>query len=316
MNKRAVVPLVIGLVVGVVAIKMGMDLLSKARGDNQPEVGLKIVVAKARIDREHVILKDQIRMVDVPEALMPKGAFTDPEALVNRVAAQHIPIGMFISEAMLRPPGSRAGISAAIPPGYRAVAVKVDEYAAVGHWLQPESRVDLLVVMNVRRGGKTVSESRVVLRNVRVLAVGKTMDATGKTGTVQGRSVTLLVRQQDAKRVHLASTKGRIRFAMRGQGDEKDEEPDDLDELATDEKKKPDAKPSFMETLLTGMAKQAAAGTPGALTLATTAPKPWTVEVIRVGRKKGEVIRFAGPNSTERIESEKAGGQSSAASGG
>ena len=299
MNKRAVVPLVIGLVVGVVAIKMGMDLLSKARGNNRPTVGLKIAVAKARIDREHAIGKDQIQMIEVDEVLVPKGAFTDPEALLTRVAAQHIPIGMYISESMLRPPGAKAGITAAIPPGWRAVAVKVDEYAAVGHWLQPGSRVDLLVVLNVRRGAKTVSESRVVLRNVEVLAVGKTLDNTGKTGTVQGRSVTLLVRQADAKRVHLASTKGRIRFAMRGLGSEEDEEPDGLDEFAAAPKKKPADKPSFMETLLAGLAKRASAGQ---LALATPqpAPKPWTVELLGAGSKV-KTIRFAGPNSTERI---------------
>ena len=52
MSKRAIIPLVIGLGVGVVALKMGLDVVKRAKGSRREIEGVLVVVAKAPIERE------------------------------------------------------------------------------------------------------------------------------------------------------------------------------------------------------------------------------------------------------------------------
>ena len=212
---------------------------------------------------------------------------------MGRVASTSLVDGMFISEAVLRPPGSKAGLEATIPPGYRAVAVKVDEFVAVGNWLNPGARVDVLVVMNTNRRDRG-SSSRVILRNIEVLAVGQVLDTPSKPGKqVSGRSVTLLVLEADAPKIHLASSKGKIRFALRG--GRKSGVSDELDYASASESE-----------LLGEESPQAAEPRPIAqptspVAMVTPAVnRTWTVELI-TGQSKSQRFEFAGPRSYRRV---------------
>jgi pilus assembly protein CpaB len=61
-----------------------------------------------------------------------------------------------VTETKLAPIGSGAGLPPSIPPGMRAMSVKVDEVIGVAGFVVPGTRVDLVVTL---RGAGQTEES-------------------------------------------------------------------------------------------------------------------------------------------------------------
>jgi len=215
---RSIVPLLVGLGVGFYAVKLGVDMVKKAQGAVDGNV-VKIVVAAREAPVGIEYSAEMLQLVEVPRALVPAGTFTDPAEVVGRVASHSLRSGGYISEDVLAPPGSPPGLNVRIPKGYRAVAVKVDEFSSVAGFLNPGSRVDLIAVMTCRGAQKRETISRTILEDIMVAAVGQEMADSKDPGATVTRSVTLLVKPQDAALLHLADTKGKIRLALRQQED-------------------------------------------------------------------------------------------------
>ncbi len=200
---------------GFFAIKMGVDMVKRAKGD-EPE--LKAVLVSARqIDAAQRIEESMLSTKQVPGNLVPSEGFFDKPSLVGRVTAMGIPPGVPITKSMLAPPGSEPGLSATIPPGYRAVSVKVNEESAVAGFIMPGSRVD------VSASDPKGCGSRLILTDVEVGAVGQSLSQVGPDGkTVRmAKSVTLFLRPDEVQILHSHSGRGRIKLALRGFGKEK-----------------------------------------------------------------------------------------------
>jgi pilus assembly protein CpaB len=161
----------------------------------------------------------------------------------------------------------------------RALSVAVNDVVGVAGFVTPGTMVDVLVTGKVSggtRGGEDTI-TRTILENVRVLAAGQKIeqDRDGKPQTVP--VITLLVSPEDAGRLAMASTEGKIQLALRNTIDTKNSNP-----------------PAVLQTSLfssgsppAGPPKHVAAKTPQA------APPPFTVEVI-VGNKR-ETKSFQNP---------------------
>ncbi|MFO0972671.1 MAG: Flp pilus assembly protein CpaB [Phycisphaerae bacterium] len=222
MKAKTFIPLIAGLGIGFVAIRMGRDMLQRAEGSSGPGIG--VVIAAGSIDPAAAVTAQCLALSKVPSALIPRGAFADPKALVGRVAKALIPQGVMITEQMLAPPGTQPGLSSRIPDGYRAVAVKVDEASSVGGFITPGSHVDVSAVMTERFGSRDRTSSRIILQNVCVGAVGQSLNSMGPDGKTSqlSRSVTLLLKPDDVPKLQMASAKGLIHLAMRNGRDEED----------------------------------------------------------------------------------------------
>jgi len=218
MKARTLIPLVIGLGVGFFAIKMGVDMVQKAKG--APTETSEIFVSAQSIEVATRITETMVCARAVPAPMVPRDAFTDAEALVGRVTGMSIVPGIPITKQMLAPPGSEPGLRAKIPAGYRAVSLKVNEESAVAGFIMPGSRVDVLVS---GRSGKEMS-SRVILTDVEIGAVGQSLSQVGQDGkTVRmSKSVTLFLKPEDVQILHANSGRGKFRLALRGDADRRD----------------------------------------------------------------------------------------------
>lgn len=215
MKPRTIIPLVAGLGIGFVAIRMGRDMLQKAEGAQGPST--QVVVAAGTIEPASALTPQLVGTKKVPASLIPQGAFTDPKALVGRVSKSLVPQGVMLTEQMLAPPGTQPGLSSRIPDGFRAVSVKVDEASSVAGFLTPGSTVDVSAVMTERINTRERTYSRIILQNVTVGAVGQSLSSLGQDGKSSqlSRSVTLLLKPDDVPKLQMASTKGNIHLAMR-----------------------------------------------------------------------------------------------------
>ena len=219
MKGRAIIPLVVGLAVGVLAIKIFADVLRKARGAGSGE-SIAVVCAATDIGPTVEITESMVEVKATPKSLIPDLSFTKLEDVVGRVASLTIPRGMPVVPTLLAPKGTPPGMAVRIRDGYRAVAVKIDEFAGVAGWIKPASHVDVVAVMHTQGASRSQGTiSKVILENVEVLAVGQDIGISGDTAASVTKSVTLLVRPEDVPKLHLAATKGTLRLAMRNQRD-------------------------------------------------------------------------------------------------
>ncbi len=292
MKGKAIIPLVLGLGIGIFAIKMFFNVLNKAKGSTGETV--QVVRAKIDIMPTLEITEQMVEMAGVPESLCPKLAARDIKEVVGRVTANSIPQGCPIVASLLAPKGTLPGMAARIRDGYRAVAVKVDESVGVAGWLKPGSRVDVVAVMTGKGGAGNEIVSSVILQDVGVLAVGQEIGNNGETGAAVTKSVTLEVAPDDVPKLHLAATKGTIRLAMRNQADDNplraaSASDKDIVGLSTSTGRNV-AKPSFLENIFGKLPKMQAKATDKRVVATKPAAEVKQAPVAR--RKPGWVVEI------------------------
>jgi len=102
----------------------------------------------------------------------------------------------------------------------------VNDVIGVAGFVIPGTMVDVLVTGQVPGSTQNNNITRTILENVPVLAAGQKVeqDREGKPQTVP--VVTLLVNPQDADKLTMASTEGKIQLALRNTVDSKLVKPD------------------------------------------------------------------------------------------
>src|SRR5207253_806590 len=100
-----------------------------------------------------------------------------------------------ILEAKLAPVGAGAGLPAVIPPGMRAVSIRVDDVVAVAGYVMPGTRVDVLLTGSP--GNRSDALTRTILENVLVLAAGQKIQPDGQGRPEKVSVVTLLCSGED-----------------------------------------------------------------------------------------------------------------------
>jgi pilus assembly protein CpaB len=220
MNPKAIIPLIAGIGIAGFAGKLGFDYLRKAEAGQVKQT--QIWAAAIDIPLGTAIEESMLIAMNFPVNSMPQGAFADKAKLIGRVPRMAAPAGLPVLEAMLSPAGTMPGII--VPPGLRAVAVKVDESSGVDNHLRPGAFVDVIGFFNRRNNKDTIA--RTIVENVQVAAVGErvsavtTEDPDAKKSAAQKRpprAVTLFVKPEQVSVLHLAEQEGKIKLSMRGE---------------------------------------------------------------------------------------------------
>jgi pilus assembly protein CpaB len=213
---RTVVVMSIATIMATVA-SVGVYLAIKRLGVREVEVAHTfVVVASHNLPTGTRVADKDVKLVAWPSRNPVPGSFAAPKDVVNRGLITAIGENEPLTETKLAPIGSGAGLPPSIPPGMRAMSVKVDEVVGVAGFVAPGTRVDVVVTL---RGNGQAEETmtRTVVSNVLVLTAGTRIDqAQAKDGQPTPSSVvTLAVMPNDAERIALASSEGRITLALR-----------------------------------------------------------------------------------------------------
>jgi len=175
----------------------------------------KVVVANADLSLGSELSADDLTTLDWPAGAVPEGAFDNPTALVGRGLIASVVHHEPILPGKLASKEADSGLPPIIPNGKRAVSVKVNEVIGVAGYVLPGTHVDVLATANASNGADSVT-TKVVLSNVEVLAAGTRLEQDSKDAKpIQVTVVTLLVTPEDAERLTLASTEGKIQLALR-----------------------------------------------------------------------------------------------------
>lgn len=215
------------LMIGALALAVGFlasvsvykNLQGKA-GNSDP--GVEVMVAANDLQVGSRVEEHDIRIIRIPGADLPPGAPRKRSDVIGHGVIMPISKGEFILPKDLAPENAGAGLPSLIPPGMRAVSVRVNDVASVSGFVTPGTRVDVLVTATGVGSGE--QQTTTVLQNVQVLASGHTLERSS-TGEAQNTAVvTLLVTPEDAQRLTLATNEGRIQLALRNPIDTKQDD--------------------------------------------------------------------------------------------
>lgn len=249
-NKRLLFVLAGAAVFGLLAAVSVSRYLSNAQAfsRNMSEV----VVAKVEIPLGTTIVAEQLTKVQLPAGAIPDGAFNATEKLVGRVAVVNVAAREPVTDFKLAPEGSAGGLSSVIPEGYRAMTVKVDDVIGVAGFLRPGAMCDVLTVIEqAGEVGRRNFISKIVIQNVKVLASGQNIDKPkDQREAEQVKAVTLQVTPDQAEKLALASTEGKLRLVMRNSIDQGDEQTEGVDKnkLLTGEHATPAPEPGALKS--------------------------------------------------------------------
>jgi pilus assembly protein CpaB len=223
-NKRLIVALLAAVVFGLVAAVSVSRYLASAQSYTKNLTN--VVVAKVEIPIGTRIVAEQLTVAQFPKTVAPDGTFAViDDKVVGRVAVNRISTREPITESRLAPVGSVGGLPSLIPDGFRAMTVKVDDVVGVSGFIQPGTLVDVVVTIvppDTERQREKVS--KIVLQNIKVLASGQNIDKPkNEKETERVKAVTLQVTPEQAEKLALASSEGRLQLVMRNSIDQGDE---------------------------------------------------------------------------------------------
>lgn len=213
------------LLIGIVALALGAftslfvyrNLRSKGGGPQVP--GEDVVVAAEDLQVGAKIEDKDLKLVHFPASDLPAGRFHMKSKLIGRGVVLPITKGEFILTSKVAGENAGAGLPALIPPGMRAVSVRVNDTSSVAGFVLPGTRVDVLLTGNPE--GSNEQQTTTVLENVAVIANGSRLERSANGEPQTTPVITLLVSPDDAEKLTLASTQGHIQLALRNPTDTK-----------------------------------------------------------------------------------------------
>ncbi len=176
---------------------------------------IKVVVASMPIEAGTVIANTQIKAIDWLNTELPPQALQEVRQASGRVTRHALQPGEPILESKLAPVDAKAGLSAVITEGKRAISVRVNEVIGVAGFALPGNYVDVLVS---GRDDAQQPFSRVVITRAKVLATAQDTTADPSKPKVTN-AVTLELTPQEAERLDLARTIGTLSLVLRNEAD-------------------------------------------------------------------------------------------------
>ncbi len=181
-----------------------------------------VVVVRSDIPVASILAKEHVKTIEWPSDHVPGGALRSVDQAVGRVVRRPIAAGETLLEIALFATGSAGGLPSVIKANYRAVSVKVDNVIGVAGFVTPGSRVDVMATIRRIDLAKALPFAKVILQDIRVLAVDQKLEEvqTGEPALVS--VVTLEVDPLQAEHLIYAAHEGRLQLALRSPGDDKE----------------------------------------------------------------------------------------------
>jgi pilus assembly protein CpaB len=191
-----------------------------------PKIELdKVLIAKRDLPYGSEIGDADTLWIDWPKQAVPEGVLSGrlaPTAKEDvKSAYVHVPIakGEPIRMERLSRGESAGAMATMLASGKRAVAVDVTLNNTAGGFILPNDRVDVMRTFRdpdaTRELGRDVYATEVVLPNMRVLAMGQTIEKKNNEPVVTGSTATLEVDPQQAETLIIAQKSGQLTLVLR-----------------------------------------------------------------------------------------------------
>ncbi|HSU69705.1 MAG TPA: Flp pilus assembly protein CpaB [Tepidisphaeraceae bacterium] len=216
MNKRFVGVLIFAFVVASVAsLLLYRLLLNRPQSAKAAPAMAQVVLATRDIEIGTVLKEEDVKLSDWPGAV-PLGSVAKTQDIVGRGVTMPIFAKEPIIETRLAPKGAGGGLAAMIPPGMRAVPVRVNEVVGVAGFVVPGMRIDVLISGQKPNGDAGLGTlTKTLLQNLEVLSAGTDFKKDPEGKPVQVQVINLLVTPEQAELLSLASAQTQIQLVLR-----------------------------------------------------------------------------------------------------
>ena len=180
MNQRVSAILIAALLISATATYVVYRAISSRPA--QQTASTTVVIQAARPLELGAVIKDVDLKTGPWAGTPPAGMAVKKETVLGRGVIAPIYAGEAIIETRLAPPGAGGGLAATIPPGMRAVAVRVNEIVGVAGFVVPGMRVDVLIAGTPPGRKPRRTAVKTLLQNIEVLSAGQNYqkDSEGK----------------------------------------------------------------------------------------------------------------------------------------
>jgi Flp pilus assembly protein CpaB len=174
MNRGSRMLLILALAAGLVAAVLVFVALSQDEDNtatvSEGDSSATVVVASQNIGAGTEITSEMLKTIEVPEALLIAGAYTDATALVGQKVRVPILSGEQVPSSKVGAPNEGAGLSYVVPKGMRGLGVTIEQVTAVGGLLLSGDHVDVYAAYEDDDGNWRVYK---ILDNTEVLSVAQ-----------------------------------------------------------------------------------------------------------------------------------------------
>jgi len=215
--KRYTVIFYLALVVAVIATFGVYRVLEATKASSRIATVPVVVAAKdmpegVKVDRMAVVVAQW------PAGTQPAGAYTNVDSVADRVTRVAVYKGEALVPGRLAPEGTGAGLEVKITPGKRAYGIRINDVASLAGMVQPNSRVDIMVVIDdPDNAGK--STAKLFMSNMRVLAIGTAPERAQDGRPISAAVASIEVTPEQAEVLGIAAAKGALQLVLRGYGD-------------------------------------------------------------------------------------------------
>ncbi|MFD0988107.1 Flp pilus assembly protein CpaB [Methyloligella solikamskensis] len=227
MKKGRIIVLAIAFVAAIGAAMMARNMVSDTETVTiEKTVGAKDVLVTAKDFRlGDAVTEDSLKWQEWPEEGVTPDLITrdqNPDAVKNlmgSIARAPFIAGEPVKGQKLIKAGEGGVLAAILPSGMRAISTPISEESAAGGFILPNDRVDVILSRRIQVGNADQQVSETILRNVRVLAIGQTLETTGEEKVVSGATATLELTPRQTEILSLAQSMGQLSLSLRSLAD-------------------------------------------------------------------------------------------------
>ena len=214
--KRYTLIFYIALVVAVIAT-FGVYRILEATKASSRIATIPVVVAGKDMPEGVTIDRVGLVVAQWPAGTQPAGAYSSVDSVAGRVTRVPVYKGEAIVPGRLAPEGTGAGLEVKITPGKRAYGIRINDVASLAGMVQPNSRVDIMVVINDPEQQKQVAT--LFMQNMRVLAIGAAPERAQDGRPISAAVASIEVTPAEAERLAIAAAQGSLQLLLRGYRD-------------------------------------------------------------------------------------------------
>ncbi|MCH8542353.1 MAG: Flp pilus assembly protein CpaB [Alcanivorax sp.] len=188
------------------------DPASRAAGEEAPQEYRYWALSQS-VEAGAELTEEQLLVMRSPQVI--PGAMSADDEVVGLAVRRNVRAGEMLSVRHLEAGGPLAN---ALLPGFRAIALPVDDVSAVGGLLEPGDMVDVLATFRAAEDQRGDPTAMLLMRDVELLAIGGLMegadaDPANRDRRGRGNTAVLAVPEKTVPRLLLAAANGSLRLS-------------------------------------------------------------------------------------------------------
>ena len=214
--KRYTIVFYVALLVAVIAT-FGVYRVLEATKASSKIATIPVVVAAKDMPEGVIVDRMALVVAQWPAGTQPAGAYTSVDSVAGRVTRVPVYKGEAMVPGRLAPEGTGAGLEVKITPGKRAYGIRINDVASLAGMVQPNSRVDIMVVMNDPKESRQVA--KLFMSNMRDLAIGAAPERAQDGRPINAAVASIEVTPEQSETLAIAAAQGALQLVLRGYGD-------------------------------------------------------------------------------------------------